>query len=542
MPHHNIRFLPSQVVVPVEEGTTVWDAARRVGLLLETPCNGAGTCAKCRVHVLAGKSDPRASEHRLTREELAQGWRLACKTLVIDSLDVEIQPVQQANAKHVILTDGDSIEVEKDDYAPGAYGIAFDLGTTTVAGSLYDLHTGTECAVRAALNRQVAHGDDVISRIAAVRSNPDMLLCLQQLAVETFNEVISALCAATGRTPADIRRVTVAGNTTMQQLLVGIDPSGLGEKPFTPAFIHAQHTTASKLGIHAHAEAEVVVFPQIGGFVGGDTVAGLLAAHADIFDKPTLLVDIGTNGEIALFNKGEIFTASTAAGPAFEGARIRQGMRAVTGAIDQVWLHQGMFCYHVIGGLQPRGLCGSALIDTVSVLLRTGLLDEMGVLGSVDTTKPHFSEQMRARLLETEQGTCFVMAVKQDGTPLVMLTQQDIRELQLASGALRSGIDTLLNKAGLKAVDLDSIMLAGGFGNYIRCEHAMEIGLLPHVPLKRIRFVGNSSLTGAKRVLLSNAELQRAERIREKSIHVELASEPGFTDAFMDAMMLGPRT
>ena len=538
---HAIRFLPSQSVVRVEEGSTVWDAARQVGLLLEMPCNGAGSCAKCRVKVLSGRSDPRDSEHRLAREELAQGWRLACKTLVVDSLDVELQSVAPLKASHVILTDGDSIEVEGDEAPIGTCGIAFDLGTTTVAGSLYDLHAGDECAVRATMNRQVVHGDDVISRIAAVRSDPSMLLQLQRLAVETLNEVIDELCVSTGRSPSDIQRITVAGNTTMQQLLLGIDPSALGEKPFTPAFLHAQKIAAGKLGLKAHAEAEVIVFPQIGGFVGGDTVAGLLSAHADICEKPTLLVDIGTNGEIALFSKGEILTASTAAGPAFEGARISQGMRAVTGAIDQVWLHQGTLCYHVIGGTQPKGLCGSALIDVVALLLRVGLLDEMGVLGIVDSKPSLLADQLKDRLVQTERGTSFVLAFAQDGSPLVLLTQQDIRELQLASGALRSGIDTLLKKAGLTALDLDSVMLAGGFGNYIRCEHAMEIGLLPHVPLKRIRSVGNSSLTGAKRVLLSNTELARAEHIRDCSEHVELASEPGFTDAFMDAMMLGAR-
>lgn len=220
MTYHTIRFLPAQTVVRVDEGSTVWDAARRCGLLLETPCNGAGTCAKCRVHVRSGRSDPRDSEHRLTREELAQGWRLACKTLVVDSLEVEIEPVATQKASHVILTDGDSIEVEKDDSPEGTYGVAFDLGTTTVAGSLYDLNSGIECAVRATMNRQVLQGDDVISRIAAVRADPAMLHQLQRLAVETLNEIVDALCASTGRVPSDIRRVTVAGNTTMQQLLL----------------------------------------------------------------------------------------------------------------------------------------------------------------------------------------------------------------------------------------------------------------------------------------------------------------------------------
>lgn len=536
-----IRFLPSSTIVKVEEGSTLWDAARQAGLLLETPCNGAGTCGKCRVRVVSGETETQPSEHRLTRFELENGWRLACETVVNQSLEVEIPAPSQPKAGHIILTEGDSFEIDQDVYAPGTYGIAFDLGTTTVAGSLYDLSTGHECAVRATLNRQTVCGDDVISRIGAVRTQFDNLVQLQRLAVETLNEVIDALCAATGRSPMDIRRITVAGNTTMQQLLLAIDPSPLGEKPFTPAFLDAQIVLAGTLGLHAHVEAQVIVFPQIGGFVGGDTVAGLLAAHADIFDKPTLLVDIGTNGEIALFNKGEILTASTAAGPAFEGARIRQGMRAVTGAIDQVWISGNTLCCHVIGGHSPRGLCGSALIDLVALLLRVGLLNEMGQLEVVESKAAQLSDELRSRLIETEQGTCFVLAVGQTGTPLVLLTQQDVRELQLASGALRSGIDTLLKKAGLTAMDLDSILLAGGFGNYMRCEHAIEIGLLPLIPIERIRFVGNASLTGAKRVLLSHAELGRAQRIQRCAEHVELASEPGFTDAFMDAMMLGPR-
>lgn len=538
---HTIRFLPSHTTVQVEEGTTLWDAARGAGLLLETPCNGAGTCAKCRVRVVSGETEARTSEHRLTRAELEKGWRLACETIVRQSLVVEIPPEQSPRASHRILTDGDDVDVEKDAHGPGTYGVAFDLGTTTVAGALYDLNAGTECAVRAALNRQTVHGDDVISRIAAVRSDPSMLLQLQRLAIDTLNEIIAALCTASGRVPADIRRITVAGNTTMQQLLLAIDPSPLGEKPFAPAFLAAQTVLAGTLGLMAHPDAQVIVFPQIGGFVGGDTVSGLLAAHADVFDKPTLLVDIGTNGEIALINKGKIFAASTAAGPAFEGARIRQGMRAVTGAIDQVWLSKETLCYHVIGGLQPHGLCGSALIDLVALLLRVRLIDETGMLEGVESTAGHCPEQLRSRLFEAEQGTSFALAVKQDNTPLVALTQQDVRELQLASGALRSGIDTLLKKAGLTAADLDAILLAGGFGNYIRGEHAIEIGLLPSLPLSRIRFVGNASLTGAKRVLLSQKELQRAEHIRVRTTHVELASEPGFTDAFMDAMMLGAR-
>ena len=537
---HTVTFLPSGKSVQVAHGTTVWQAARQLGLLLDTPCNGAGTCAKCRVHIRSGRTDPSSSIHRLTADELSRGWRMACVTAVTDTLEAEI-PNPADTRLHAILMDGDPVELLCDHHPHGRLGVAFDLGTTTAAGALFELGTGKALAVSADMNRQVQMGDDVISRIAAVRENPQALRRLQSLALETLNALTSTLCANSGRNPRDIHRVTVAGNTTMQQVLLGIDPSPLGEKPFAPAFTDAQTVSAARLGLDAHPDAELTVFPQIGGFVGGDTVAGLLAARMDTLDKPTLLVDIGTNGEVALLHNGQIFAASTAAGPAFEGARIRQGMRAAVGAIDQIWLQNGTLRYHVMGNVVPRGLCGSALIDAAATLLQLGLLTPAGVLEVPAEPPKALTAQLIQRLTETEHGTSFGLALDRNMAHLVSLTQQDVRELQLASGALRAGIDTLLRKAGITAAGLDSIQLAGGFGNYIRHENAMRIGLLPHVPHNKIRFIGNASLTGAKRALLSQAELRRAQALQQKAIHIELASEPGFSDCFMDAMMLGEK-
>ena len=535
---HTVTFLPSGKTAQVACGTTIWQAARQLGLFAETPCNGVGTCAKCRVHIRSGHTAPEQSVHRLTADELARGWRLACRTTVTEPLEVEI-PDPAPTRLHTILMDGDPVEILCDPHPEGRLGVAFDLGTTTVAGALFDLATGKPLAVSADMNRQIQVGDDVISRIAAVRENPQALGILQSLAVQTLNALIRVLCENSAKDARDIHRVTVAGNTTMQQVLLGLDPSPLGEKPFAPAFTDAQTVPAARLGLDTHSDAELIVFPQIGGFVGGDTVAGLLAAHADTLEKPTLLVDIGTNGEIALLHNGRIFAASTAAGPAFEGARIRHGMRATVGAIDQIWLQSGTFRYHVIGNLAPKGLCGSALIDAAALLLQLGLLNPTGVLEIPSEPPQDLNSQLTGRLTEAEHGMRFGLALDRDGKPLVSLTQQDIRELQLASGAIRAGIDTLLRKAGITASDLDTIQLAGGFGTYIRPANAMRIGLLPHLPLDRIRFIGNASLTGAKRALLSQRELQRAQTIREKTLHVELASEPGFADCFMDAMMFG---
>jgi len=537
---HTVTFFPSGKSVRLAHGATIWQAARQLGLFLETPCNGAGTCAKCRVRIRSGHTAPERSVHRLTADELARGWRLACMTAVSEPLEVEL-PTPPPQQLHAILMDGDPVEVLCDPHPQGRLGVAFDLGTTTVAGALFDLGTGKPLAVSADMNRQTQAGDDVISRIAAVRENPQALARLQSLAVQTLNALISALCEKSATAPRDIHRVTVAGNTTMQHVLLGLDPSPLGEKPFAPAFTDAQTVSAARLGMDTHPDAELTVFPQIGGFVGGDTIAGLLATHADTLDKPMLLVDIGTNGEIALLHDGRIFAASTAAGPAFEGARIRHGMRATIGAIDQIWLQSGTFRYHVIGNMAPKGLCGSALIDAAALLLQIGLLNPAGTLEPPDPPPQALNSQLIHRLTETEHGMSFGLALDRDGNPLVSLTQQDVRELQLASGAIRAGIDTLLNKAGITAPDLDTIRLAGGFGTYIRHAHAMRIGLLPRIPPDRIRFIGNASLTGAKRALLSQRELQRAQTLRAKTLHVELASEPGFSDCFMDAMMFGER-
>jgi uncharacterized 2Fe-2S/4Fe-4S cluster protein (DUF4445 family) len=530
---HSVTFLPAAKTVPVEENTTLLQAAFQAGLLIDTPCGGAGSCAKCRVRIHAGQAATGGSSHRLTADELARGWRLACGTKVTGPLTVEIPAASQAARLDSILVDGEPISMRRDPHTCGHLGVAFDLGTTSVAGTLFDLHSGLERATHAVMNRQIALGDDVISRITCVRQDPVRhLKALQSLAVETLNDILRALCDECGESPLAIHKLTVAGNTTMQQLLLGLDPSPLGETPFTPAFTDAQTLAAKHLGLLANPEAKLIVFPQIGGFVGGDTVAGMLASHFDTRACPTLLVDIGTNGEIALLNKGAVLAASTAAGPAFEGARISQGMRATAGAIDQVWVQNNELHCHVIGETAARGLCGSALVDAVAELLRLGLIDPTGALQAPAAAPASLAK----RLILSDSGNAFVLAYDAAGAPSVTLTQQDIRELQLASGAIRAGIESLLRKAGLTVRDLDSILLAGAFGNYIRRENALRIGLLPPLHYLSIRFIGNASLTGAKRVLLAHAEFARAQALRALTTHVELASEPGFTDLFMDHM------
>ena len=430
------------------------------------------------------------------------------------------------------------IGLESGDTSHDAYGVAVDLGTTTVVGTLFDLATGEEKAVSATMNPQVGFGDDVISRISRVRENHGALAELQQAALKAINTLIHGLGEQVGVDVRHIYEIVVAGNSTMQQLLCGLDPSALGEVPFVQTFDGALTIPAQALGFAVNPGGEVFVFPQIGGFVGGDTVAGMLAAGLEMAKKPTLLVDIGTNGEIVLAHEDKLQATSTAAGPAFEGARIVQGMRATAGAIEKVIIGDDVLV-NVIGNTQPVGLCGTALIDAVAELLRKGIIDETGRILPPDEAPADLPERLRTRLVTTDNQTNFLLVPAEEAASgeAIYLWQKDVRELQLATGAIRAGINILLHRVGLKPDDLGSILLAGAFGNFIRRSNARRIGLLPQVPCGRIHFIGNAAPLGAKLALLSADERDRAERLRIGTVHVDLSLDPEFQMEFGMAMM-----
>jgi uncharacterized 2Fe-2S/4Fe-4S cluster protein (DUF4445 family) len=602
-----VVFQPSGRAVFALPGTTVLEAAGRAGLVLLSPCGGAGTCGKCLVRLREGTTGGELRGHRLTAAQARDGWRLACHTTVESDAVIEVPPASMfehsqkiltADAGHAVALDpavaaatlslpapareDDRPDLERlaaaldalpepdpalfaalgrrlrsagwrvhavregrrlldlqDAAAPPAvYGVAFDLGTTTVVGTLLDLVTGRECAVASTLNGQIPFGDDVLARILRVREDSARLADLQAAAVHSLNGIVADLCRQAGIPSEAIYNATLAGNTTMQQIACGFDPSALGELPFTPAFARSLDVPVAAVGLQIHPAARLHLFPQVGGFVGGDTVAGMLAAAFDRLHKPTLLVDIGTNGEIALLRPDrEILCASTAAGPAFEGARIGQGMRATSGAIEKVLVKDGDLHLNVIGNVAPAGLCGTALIDAVAEMLRHGLLDATGRIAAPAELPAGTPPALAARLAADNGDFRFVLAPAADGRPAVCLRQRDVRELQLASGAIRAGVDTLLKRAGLAAGDLDAVLLAGAFGNFIRRNNAQRIGLLPPLPHDRVRFIGNASSMGAKMALLSVKERGRAEALRRRSVHVDLGADPEFQAAFGAAMM-----
>jgi len=438
-----------------------------------------------------------------------------------------------------VVADNRLLGLEVGDTSREAYGVAIDLGTTTVVGTLFDLAAGAEKAVASTMNPQVGFGDDVISRISRVRENHGALGEMQQAGVKAINSVLHELTGQAGIDPRYIYEVVIAGNSSMQQLLCGLDPSALGEVPFVQTFDGALTLPAQTLGLAVNPSGEVFVFPQIGGFVGGDTVAGMLAAGLEKAEKPTLLVDIGTNGEIVLAHDGKFQATSTAAGPAFEGARIVQGMRATTGAIEKVVLRDDALI-NVIGNTRPVGLCGTALIDAVAELLRKGLIDETGrILPPEEVPSSGLSGALRSRLVSTDGQTNFLLVSAEEAASgeAIYLWQKDVRELQLATGAIRAGINILLRRAGLEPDDLGSVLLAGAFGNFIRRNNARRIGLLPQIPCGRIHFIGNAASLGARLALLSADERDRAERLRGATEHVDLSLDPEFQMEFGMAMM-----
>ncbi len=587
-----VTFQPSGRSVFVLPGTVLLEAAGRAGIILQTPCGGKGTCGKCKVLT---KGQPALACQRRVEKAMtvdipeSSMFEARQQILITDSgtqtamkpciraipfslpapdhgddrsdmarltealetpLDIPLDRLQELPRflrsnqwkGRAVIACNRLLSVEAQTDTSHLFGIAFDLGTTTVVGTLVNLETGKECAVASNMNGQIAHGDDVISRIQRVRESPEALPQLQSAIIGTLNTIIGDLCRQAGIPPDRIYETVLAGNSTMQQILLGLDPSALGEIPFTQVFDQAITCSASRLGLRVNPGAEVFVFPQIGGFVGGDTVAGMVAARLDQWEEPVLLIDIGTNGEIVLAHKGRLLAASTAAGPAFEGARIRQGMRAAPGAIEKVILDDDV-SVNIIGNTRAAGLCGTALIDAVAELLRTGIIDETGRILEADDVPDTVSSALKRRLVPQVHDVCFelVSAADAAGGEAICLWQKDVRELQLASGAIRAGVNILLKRAGLDPHELGTVLLAGAFGNFIRRNHARRIGLLPPLPTDRIRFIGNAASMGAKLALLSTEERNYASALCRTTEHVDLSLDAEFQFEFSMAMMFpGP--
>ncbi|MDD5016032.1 MAG: ASKHA domain-containing protein [Atribacterota bacterium] len=448
--------------------------------------------------------------------------------------------MREANFKiTVILYNNEIMDIENGDTTTNSYGIAFDIGTTTIAGYLIDLRTGEELSALAKTNPQIIFGEDVISRIEFIQRQKDGLEKLQKEVVSALNEIIRETTQEAKIDKKNIYETVIVGNTCMHHLFLGLNPIHLAPSPYVPVIKESLNLKAKDIpGLLLNPTANICMLPNISAFVGADISAGILSAFIWKEDKTILFVDLGTNGEIVLSSERKIWTCSTAAGPAFEGARISSGMRAAEGAIDKVKIDNESLIYRVIKDGKIRGICGSGLIDLIAELIKLGLIDKSGKLIDREECDHNLSREIKKRIIYGQKGNKFLLVngkETENGKP-IYLTQRDIREVQLAKAAIFAGIKILLKEVNIPQENIQKILLAGAFGNFIDKENAIRIGLIPYLPLRRIKFIGNAAGRGAEMALLSTKMRKTSQKISEKIRYIELSSRPDFQEEFIEAM------
>ncbi|MDK2897466.1 MAG: hypothetical protein PWP04_1586 [Candidatus Atribacteria bacterium] len=582
--------------ISADQGEDLLGALYRAGIEIESYCGGMGSCGKCVVIIQEGSvSPPNSLEEKHLKEKIKSGFRLACQVKVGGDLSVDISPSYSAKlevkleaqteaakgelpvkrekfvlskppiGKTVSLQDQmeevlaltqigqvswsqqsllglSRIAGQKEQSFEAVFdpakvrwvcpfsgekdflGMAFDLGTTTIAGELVDLTSGVSLFRSGALNRQARYGADVISRLRAIQDDPANLARLQELVIKTMDDLIEEACEKTGHDPERIFALSVAGNTIMEHIFLGASPLSIGVAPYTPVFLRERLLDGKELNLSINPEAQVYVFPSIAGYVGGDIVSGLAAY--DMMGKKgvTLYVDVGTNGEIVLLDGEKVYCCGTAAGPAFEGAQIYQGTRATLGAISAVEFKDNQLRIFTIGDVSPRGICGTGLIDSLACLVQEKLITPTGRLRGDNS---HLKERLR----EGDKRKFFILSED----PEIVLTQEDISQLQLAKAALQAGREILLKEAQLKEKDIEEVILAGAFGSFINPKSAQIIGLIPRAP--RVRSVGNASLLGAKKALLSLEFRRKVSELAQKANYIELSSWSDFQDHFYQSLI-----
>jgi uncharacterized 2Fe-2S/4Fe-4S cluster protein (DUF4445 family) len=469
--------------------------------------------------------DQRSDITRLRNALSAEGHEMTAGVAVLRTLP---KVFRDADFKVTAVLAGEAlVAVEPGDTTAECFGVAFDVGTTTLVGTLMNLRTGMASAVRSTLNGQAPYGADVISRISHAMNGQESIDELRGAVVTTMNQVLDGLYRESGVSPERTYEAVVVGNVTMLHLLLGIDPAPIAVMPFTPAFMDQMSVASSEIGLHIHPQGFVQTLPAIGGYVGADIVAGVLATGIAREDKLRVFVDVGTNGEIVLGNAQRALGTAAPAGPAFEGSQIRCGMRATDGAIEGVQLGDDVELQVIGGDVPALGICGSGLVDVVAQMLLAGLLDHSGRMRSAGEVPGH---PLAARLIEVDGVRAFLLA---DG---VYLTQRDVRELQFAKGSIATGIKVLMDILGVTASDLDEVLLGGSFGSYLNPESAKVIGLVPPVDVDRIIAVGNSAGEGAKIALLSYRERQVAFELPARIEYIELSGRTDFNDAFVSVL------
>jgi len=570
----------------VRTDMTILEQLRQSGVLMESPCNGKGLCGKCKVRIMSGEVSPLTEQEKklLKPEELENGIRLACIAVPVTPLEIdpmgliagkegavlgggempkiplapavsaEIAVVEPATLENgfslcdtvkglgdaplslirkvtefpgeselsVILYDGHPIDLRNDN---AIFGLAVDIGTTTVALSLVDLHTGEILCEDGFLNPQKAFGLDVLSRIHYDIEHPGGVKKMQQAIVQRIHESAASMAQRIGVSIDSVYEAVIGGNSTMLHALLGVPLASLGRAPYSSVFTHAVTVSAKEIGMELNEQARVYCIPSVSTYIGGDIVSGVLSARLDEAKDTVLFIDIGTNGEIVLSRAGKMYSCSCAAGPALEGMNISCGMRAEPGAIERVTVTDGTAEIRTIGGETPCGLCGSGILEAVSELVKDKAIARTG---RISATHPLAvtDEEGKRRILLDEQHKIYI-------------TQGDIRQVQLCKGAILSGILTLLERLELTPSDIDRVLVAGQFGKHLNEASLVGAGLIPKELEERIHYIGNSSRMGAQMCLLSQAERKRAEQIACAISYVELSVSPGYDRLFASSMQFG---
>lgn len=592
MSEYRVRFMPQDIEVVVEEGTDLLEAQIKAGLHPDAPCGGKGTCGKCLVNVVEGTpvGVQKACTTKVTCDMKVNLQSGGGHTILLEGVQRKIEiasAVKSVNVtvqkcelggnlsdwKRLKIAVAEAAAIEEADILPNlklisnlyqilndnnyslnvvlcgneildlrpaddpVYVMAFDIGTTTIVGYLLNAATGEELAVSSMLNPQSQYGADVVERSNYAIS--DGVQELSHLVHEALNQLIAQAVKKAGIAKEEIYMISVVGNTCMHHLFTGVSPKALVHAPYNPTVSEGLMLNASDMEIDIFPAGKVMMLPNIAGFVGADTVGVLLSTEFDTLEELSLVIDIGTNGEMVMGNKERHIACSTAAGPAFEGAKIACGMRGAKGAIDHAKWEDGKFVYSVIGGGKPIGICGSGLMDIVTFLLEKGLMDEMGRMMDEDEYETEEAKACASRVIRLDSKMkAFLLAdeTESGNGQQVYLSQKDIREVQLAKSAMAAGITLMADTLGVEISDIKKVMIAGAFGNYMEPHSACGIGMIPAELEERIVPVGNAAGEGAKIAALNYEEYKRCQRISTGCEFLELATHPDFQDTFVDLM------
>ena len=597
----HITFLPDNKSLKTSRKNTVLEALHAADIHVVASCGGEQVCGECRVRIEKSPPDFLPVEEAFfTSDELQSGWRLACchtveenmvvfvpdefriKTEKVTSSSLEStfilnpglfkqdvaldgerlkdgktltsvilnqientpplhvplsvmrkfsgMPNGSKGAYRIVYSEQKVFDIRHADSGDALYGVALDIGTTTVAGLLIDLSTGDTVAMQTAVNEQSSFGADVMSRINYAISHDNGEEVLSGAIHSTVDSIISGLTEKAGISADMIYSAVVVGNTAMFELFLKMPPHNLAYSPYLPVTTQGQNLTADETGLNINPDGMVRIFPVISGFVGGDMVGVILSSEMDRRGGFTAAIDLGTNGEIVIGEPGRLIAAATAAGPAFEGAVLSCGMPAMKGAVSSFRITESGVDFTTIGGSEPKGICGSGLIDIIAELLYYGIIDSRGKI-----TPDNAPEFLKDRIIKNESVYSFI--IYKNGGRNIYISQKDVREFQLGKGAIRAGIAVLSRILEKEEKNLDEIMVAGSFGTYVRKESIIRTGLLPDIPVSKIRIIGNAACLGAKRALVNRDEFTRAGEIAQAVEAVNLAARADFQEEFMNSVV-----